>query len=422
MSSELLQKAQQFTSLIEEFRKAEQQLQQVWSGHAADSAVKKIEDSLTSFTQIVDVINKGAQLLQQSATLVKTAQTGYTSVVGAVNPTVAGLMSNPYTYSAAVALSTSTSGALKGFITTVSGLLKTLGAVNLASELSTVGADHRYLGTAFQQQGNRHHRDHRRPAPRRPARPVTAPVAPGSVGSTAGLPTSTAPSSTTTASTAASSSGGASSPTSMQTGEQALLHTPDGKLYTADGQPLLTANGTPAYQNYQPAALSGLPNTRHATAGPAVPSGAVPPAGGGAAEPAPISWLRRSRPVPHAGTLPIPGTDAGTVSCPIDSVPQPDRPPASSIHTSGGGRSGGPVGHRIAGDPGTGEEITVTTTHAGTTTTVEVPIDATRDRHRRCRRHRQSRLILPRVPAGTAGGRADPQADPTDRPGRRSPE
>ncbi|MGI8667550.1 MAG: WXG100 family type VII secretion target, partial [Jatrophihabitans sp.] len=293
--SELLQKAQQFSSLIEEFKKAETQLQQAWSGHAADSAVKKIENSLSSFTEIVNVINRGAQLLQQSATMITTAQTGYTSVVGAVNPTVAGLMSNPYTYSAAVALSTSSSAALKGFITAVSGLLKTLGAVNLASELTTVGTIISQLEQLFNNKGSgatasTGSTGGTGSTATGTGTPVTAPVAPTSVASAAGLQGLANPAAPAAAPAASST------PTSLQNGEQGLLHTPDGKLYTADGQPLLTANGSPAYQNYQPAALTGLPN-----------SVGVPATG------APVSSIPTTR-IPGLSTAGLTTPQAGTDS------------------------------------------------------------------------------------------------------------
>lgn len=394
--SELLQKAQQFVSLIEEFRKAEQQLQQVWSGHAADSAVKKIEDSLKSFTDIVNVINKGAQLLQQSATLVKTAQTGYTSVVGAVNPTVAGLMSNPYTYSAAVALSTSTSGALKGFIQAVSALLKTLGAVNLASELTAVTQIISTLEQLFSNKGTGASGTTGTTTSTGSTTPVTAPQAPGSVGNTAGLPTSSTPTTPVATST---------TPTSMQTGEQGLLHTPDGKLYTADGQPLLTANGTPAYQNYQPAALSGLTGGSAATSVPStgIPSSSLPSTSIPSTS-VPTSVPSGSVPsvdtagLAAAGTsgLHIPGLDTGTgvdgsalgaTGTGTDSWLAVD--PSQHAAAAGAAGTATPVDTSGAGaatpvdtsgaapvHTGTGEEITVTTTHNGTTTTVEVPMDA----------------------------------------------
>lgn len=394
--SELLQKGQQFVSLIEEFRKAEQQLQQAWSGHAADSAVKKIEDSLNSFTQIVGVINKGAQLLEQSSTLIKTAQTGYTSVVGSVNPTVASLMSNPYTYSAAVALSTSTSGALKGFITAVSGLLKTLGAVNLAGELSTVTQIINTLEQLFNHKGTGGSAS----AGVSTDAAVTAPVAPGSVGSTAGLPTGTAAAAPTPA--AASASG---TPTTLQNGEQGLLHTPDGRLYTADGQPLLTANGAPAYQNYQPAALSGLPNSAPASG----PIASVPTSSGlGPAVSVPTSSgpIVDTAGLAAAGTagLHLPGLDSTTAASNYGSATglgggigtgtdgwlavDPSQhaqalgatAPAGAVEMPAASTDAVPAstpldGSAPVGHLGGGEEITVTTTHAGTTTTVEVPID-----------------------------------------------
>jgi uncharacterized protein YukE len=134
----LLAKAAQFASLLQEFSKAGQSLSQVWSGAAAETAVKKITDSLSALQNIIKAVEGGAALLGISGTLVKSAQTAYTSVVSSVNPTVAGLISNPWTYSAGVALATSTSAALRAFITAVEGLLSALGAGKLATEIATV--------------------------------------------------------------------------------------------------------------------------------------------------------------------------------------------------------------------------------------------------------------------------------------------
>jgi hypothetical protein len=134
----LLAKAAQFASLLEEFSKAGQLLSQVWSGAASETAVKKITDSLSALQNIIKAVEGGAALLGISGTMVKSAQTAYTSVVSSVNPTVAGLISNPWTYSAGVALATSTSAALRAFITAVEGLLSALGAGKLATEIATV--------------------------------------------------------------------------------------------------------------------------------------------------------------------------------------------------------------------------------------------------------------------------------------------
>ncbi|MGC7099847.1 WXG100 family type VII secretion target [Amycolatopsis lurida] len=133
---ELLKKATEFATLLNEFAGAAKQLEKVWEGDASQSALKKIADSLASLNKIIDVVRRGADLLGISGTLVQTAQQAYRSVVAAVNPTVASLMSNPWTYGAAVALSTATSASLKGFIQAIAALLKTLGVVDLAGQIT----------------------------------------------------------------------------------------------------------------------------------------------------------------------------------------------------------------------------------------------------------------------------------------------
>ncbi|QFU87697.1 WXG100 family type VII secretion target [Amycolatopsis sp. YIM 10] len=133
---ELLKKATEFATLLNEFAGAAKQLEKVWEGKASESALKKIADSLASLNKIIDVVRRGADLLGISGTLVQTAQQAYRSVVAAVNPTVASLMSNPWTYGAAVALSTATSASLKGFIQAIAALLKTLGVVDLAGQIT----------------------------------------------------------------------------------------------------------------------------------------------------------------------------------------------------------------------------------------------------------------------------------------------
>ncbi|WP_326569552.1 hypothetical protein VSH64_00410 [Amycolatopsis rhabdoformis] len=135
---DLLHKASEFASLYTELSKAADQLGKVWSGAASESALKKITDSLDQLTKIISVIEKGASLLGVSGTLVKTAQEAYKSVVAAVNPTVASLMSNWWTYGAAVALSTATSASLRAFITAIGALLKALGAGDLANQITQV--------------------------------------------------------------------------------------------------------------------------------------------------------------------------------------------------------------------------------------------------------------------------------------------
>ena len=135
---DLVRKAEQFLSMYNELTKAADQLGKIWSGAASESALKKISESLDQLTKIIDVVQKGAELLGVSGTLIKTAQEAYRAVVSAVNPTVAALMSNWWTYGAAVALSTATSASLRAFITAIGALLKALGAVQLAQQVTTL--------------------------------------------------------------------------------------------------------------------------------------------------------------------------------------------------------------------------------------------------------------------------------------------
>ncbi|WP_103351447.1 WXG100 family type VII secretion target [Amycolatopsis sp. CA-128772] len=135
---DLVKKAEQFLSMYNELTKAADQLGKIWSGAASESALKKVSDSLDQLTKIINVVQKGAELLGVSGTLIKTAQEAYRAVVAAVNPTVAALMSNWWTYGAAVALSTATSASLRAFITAIGALLKALGAVDLAQQVTTL--------------------------------------------------------------------------------------------------------------------------------------------------------------------------------------------------------------------------------------------------------------------------------------------
>ncbi|MFI9386003.1 WXG100 family type VII secretion target [Kutzneria sp. NPDC052558] len=198
--TQVLAKAKQFVTLMDDFAKAEKQLSQVWSGAASQTALKKITDSLQSFEKIIKVVQEGAQLLGVASTLVKSAQTAYTSVVSAVNPTVAALMSNPWTHAAAVALSTATSASLRGFIEAIGGLLKTLGLTKLGAELTTLASIIQELGKLF---GGANSASASTPSGTTPStttvtsNPVTAPVTPPPVASPTGQQVTATPVSST---------------------------------------------------------------------------------------------------------------------------------------------------------------------------------------------------------------------------------
>jgi len=179
---DLVKKAEQFLSMYTELTKAADQLGKIWSGAASESALKKISDSLDQLNKIINVVQKGAELLGVSGTLIKTAQEAYRAVVSAVNPTVAALMSNWWTYGAAVALSTATSASLRAFITAIGALLKALGAVDLAQQIMQLAQVIGQIEKLF------HHESGSSGAttPSIGNTPVTAPQAPPSVASPAG--------------------------------------------------------------------------------------------------------------------------------------------------------------------------------------------------------------------------------------------
>ncbi|GAA2829879.1 hypothetical protein GCM10010452_67760 [Crossiella cryophila] len=136
--TDLVAKANEFKQLYDQLKQAGEQLRKVWRGPASGAATKKITTLLESFTKIISVVKEVAQKLGLAASIIQKAQTAFKAIVSAINPTVSGLMSNPWTYAAAVALSTATSGALKGFLAALGTLLKSLGAVELAAKLTTM--------------------------------------------------------------------------------------------------------------------------------------------------------------------------------------------------------------------------------------------------------------------------------------------
>jgi hypothetical protein len=134
-AGEMLRKATELTTLTAEFDKAATQLERVWPGENAEPALKTLGDSLAALTEIVDVLHRGAELLERSSDLVETAQVAYRTVVAMVNPAVAALLAGPWTHGAATALSTATTASLRTFISAIAELLESLGAVELAGQV-----------------------------------------------------------------------------------------------------------------------------------------------------------------------------------------------------------------------------------------------------------------------------------------------
>ncbi|BCL12538.1 WXG100 family type VII secretion target [Micromonospora sagamiensis] len=124
-------------TLLADLERARDQLREVWSADSAsDSVVQKLSRSFASFQQIIETVYAGIRELEGAAAQLTTAQGGYRAVVSAVNPTVAALMSNPYTQAAGRALAVSTTGILKAFLTGIGGILTAIGVTNLGQILT----------------------------------------------------------------------------------------------------------------------------------------------------------------------------------------------------------------------------------------------------------------------------------------------
>ena len=124
-------------TLLADLERAREQLRDVWSaGSASESVLQKLTKSFGTFQQIIQTVTNGIRELEGAAAQITTAQAAYRAVVSAINPTVAALMSNPYTRAAGRALAVSTTGILKAFLTGIGGILTAIGATNLGRILT----------------------------------------------------------------------------------------------------------------------------------------------------------------------------------------------------------------------------------------------------------------------------------------------
>ncbi|MDG4829503.1 hypothetical protein O7627_09330 [Solwaraspora sp. WMMD1047] len=138
-ATNLAQQVAKLAALFQDVDRARQELRKVWSaGSASDNAVEKLVKSAEAFKKISDAVEKVITELTSSAELIKIVQAAYQAVVRMVNPVVAALLSNPYTQGAARALASSTTAALKGFVTSVRTALDTIGLVKLVAAIAAL--------------------------------------------------------------------------------------------------------------------------------------------------------------------------------------------------------------------------------------------------------------------------------------------
>jgi len=130
------------TGIVNQIGDARGALRTAWpSGSASNGAITKFTQALTAFQKITQAVAALQAEIQAVAMALRLVQNGYRAVVGSVNPTVAALLSNPYTRHAAAALSTSTTSGLASYVTATKAALDTIGLVRMvaiATQLATI--------------------------------------------------------------------------------------------------------------------------------------------------------------------------------------------------------------------------------------------------------------------------------------------
>jgi len=184
-AAQLIMRVRRLEALLEDLERARDQLRQAWpKGPASDNALRKLNNSFQSFQRIIQCVMSAIRELEAAAVQLGIAQRGYCAVVNAVNPTVGALMSNPYTYSAAVALAHGTTASLKGFLSAIAGIMNVIGASNIAQQIMLIAQ----IAGELERLYNTMNPNHSTTTPGGPsvANPITQPVAPGSVASPSG--------------------------------------------------------------------------------------------------------------------------------------------------------------------------------------------------------------------------------------------
>ncbi len=138
-AAEVMQRATKLVGLLEDLERSKQQLRVAWPrGSASDHAQRKLSNSFRNFNETIQAVFSGVRELEAAAAKLEMAQNAYRSIVSAVNPTVAALLSNPWTQAAARALATSASSSLSGFLKSIAGVLNAIGAGNIGSIVTSL--------------------------------------------------------------------------------------------------------------------------------------------------------------------------------------------------------------------------------------------------------------------------------------------
>jgi hypothetical protein len=144
-AADLTQRVARLITIVERIEESKRALRHAWSsGSASDGAIQKITSTIEAFQRIASAVQALETQIKAVSTALQLVQQAYRAVVGAVNPTVATLLSNPYTRAAATSLATSTTASLSSFVHTSRTVLDQIGLVRLiaiVSALATIAGE-----------------------------------------------------------------------------------------------------------------------------------------------------------------------------------------------------------------------------------------------------------------------------------------
>ncbi|WP_033343212.1 hypothetical protein [Catenuloplanes japonicus] len=132
--TQLLTHVQTITGLIGKVSGAQTALRQAWPvGAASDGAAQKLKTVVDLFQQMTTLVSTLQGQTQAAAAVVTMTQQSYAAMVGATNPTVAALLSQPHGHPAARALSLSTTGSLASAVQAGRTQLDVIGLTRIAA-------------------------------------------------------------------------------------------------------------------------------------------------------------------------------------------------------------------------------------------------------------------------------------------------
>ncbi|WP_189077733.1 hypothetical protein [Mangrovihabitans endophyticus] len=137
--TDLVSRVATLARTVQSIDRAGDDLHRAWStGSASAAAHGKVAKTIEIFQKVTTAVQALEAEIQAVVVAVRMVQNGYRAVVGAVNPTVAALLSNIYTRAAATALAVSATSGLASFVSTVKAALDAIGLARIATIITTL--------------------------------------------------------------------------------------------------------------------------------------------------------------------------------------------------------------------------------------------------------------------------------------------